>query len=282
MMSLGGEAADRREHAGGRDRDRLGGDGRSRRIAEDARRPDDVLVVQERLAHPHEDRAPHRMVRLGGDQPVLRQDLPGLQAANPAQAPGRAEVAGERAPDLRAEADGVLRGRQRLQPGGLTGPAPLLEGARVGRVRQRDPHRLDGVTVGGPKQVLHESVGGPSPLDDLEVGPFAGALQRRGRGMREATHRPGREPGGAEAMHAREDPLHQRRGSRREAPGRPPFRRDRGCAGSARARARVAHRSTHPAFGPTSFWRADGNFPVHWTSSLRACYSLQTWGAGTE
>ena len=93
------------------------------------------------------------------------------------------------------------------EPGGLTGPAPLLEGARVGRVRQRDPHRLDGVTVGGPKQVLHESVGGLSPFDDLEVGPFAAALQGRGRGVREATHRPGRKPGGAEAMHAGEHPL---------------------------------------------------------------------------
>src|SRR6185369_3028820 len=103
----------------------------------------------------------------------LRQDLPGLQAADAAQPAGCAEVAGQRAAHLRAETDRVLGGGQRLQRRRLPGPPPLLERARRRRIRERDAHRVDLPAVGTLEEILQETVLSPAAVEDFQVGPRA-------------------------------------------------------------------------------------------------------------
>ena len=75
LVALLCEAADLRDDACGGDGDALGVDGTARRMAEDARGLEDVLVIEERLAHPHEDDAADRPIRLGPDGQHLSDDL---------------------------------------------------------------------------------------------------------------------------------------------------------------------------------------------------------------
>ena len=150
--------------------------------------------------------AAHRVVRLTRDDLQLRQDLPGLQAADAAQPTRRAEVAGERAADLRAETHGVLGGRQGLQRRGLPRAASLLQRAARLRIGQRDAHGLDLAPVGKLKEILQETVLGPAPFEDFQLGPLAGRVQRRPGGVRQAAHRSGREPHRPVAVEAGKDP----------------------------------------------------------------------------
>ena len=71
-------------------------------------RPHHALVVEQRLAHAHEDDAAHRMRRVGADLHHLIDDLPRRQVAAKAHAARGAEDAAHRAADLRADADDVL------------------------------------------------------------------------------------------------------------------------------------------------------------------------------
>jgi hypothetical protein len=127
-------------------------------IRHDARRANHVVVVEQRLAHAHEHRAAHRVFSLARDDAQLRQDLPGLEAADAAEPPGGAEVARQRAADLAAETDGVFGRRQRLQRRGLPRPAPFLESARGLGGGQRDAHRLDLPAVGKLQEILQETI----------------------------------------------------------------------------------------------------------------------------
>ena len=109
-------------------------------------------------------------------------------------------------PDLRAETDGVLGGRQRLQRRRLARPAPLLQRAARLRIGQRDAHGLDLAAVGKLKEILQETVLGPAPFEDFQLGPLAGRVQRRPGGVGQAAHRSGRKPHRAVAVEAGEDP----------------------------------------------------------------------------
>ena len=56
------------------------------------------------------------------------------------------------------------------------------------------------------EEILQETVLGAAPLEDFEVGPGARRVQRRGRRVGQAAHGAGREPDGAVAVDAGEDP----------------------------------------------------------------------------
>src|SRR5438309_5317914 len=77
-------------------------------MAQDACRADDLVVIEERLAHPHEDRASHRPIRLAAHREHLPDDLGGVEVAAEAELTGGAESAGERAARLGRYADDVL------------------------------------------------------------------------------------------------------------------------------------------------------------------------------
>ena len=124
------------------DRDRRRTDRRAVRAAQQVGRRHHAVVVQERLAHPHEDRP--------GDPPPLRADqlarldelvdhLPGLEVA-PARHPRRrAEDAAHRAADLRRQADAH---RPRLvQAGSGPSPPPGRRPSGTGASESRRPPR---------------------------------------------------------------------------------------------------------------------------------------------
>ena len=150
LVALRGKPADLRDDAGGRDGDALGVDGTARRMAEDARGLDDVLVVEERLAHPHEDDAADRPIGFGPDGQHLSDDLGSRQVAPEAERAGRAERARQRAPSLRRDADDVLLFLTLIRTD--VGAGSLA--------RHRNPHRLDSDL----KQVLHEPIGRDLPF----------------------------------------------------------------------------------------------------------------------
>ena len=121
-MSLGREAPNGRGHAHGRNRNGFARDGWARRVRQDLRRADHVVVVEQGLAHTEKEHAANRVISLGAHGPHLRQHLPHRQAAHatawPQPARG-AEVTRQGATQLRADTQGVLRRGQRHQPGCL-------------------------------------------------------------------------------------------------------------------------------------------------------------------
>ena len=139
-MPLGREPVDLGDQADGADGD---GPGRHRAAvgaAEPPGRRPDPLVVQERLAHPHEhdpgDPPPSRAGQVARLDPLV-EDLPGREVAPGGHARRRAEDATHRAADLRREAD-----------------------ADRPRLVQGDQHRLDRQAVVRPEAELLEAVDG--------------------------------------------------------------------------------------------------------------------------
>ena len=100
----------------------------------------DAVVVEERLPHPHEHDAPHRMLGVGGDLDDLIDNFPGLQVAAKAQPRRGAERAAQRAADLRADADDVF--------------------AILRPVQQRDADRFKRLGSGAAEEVFREAVRG--------------------------------------------------------------------------------------------------------------------------
>ena len=145
-MALLGVALDLRQQADGRDRDAVAADARSARVAQDTRGPHHVVVVLERLALALEHDAGHGPFRrLAPHAQHLLDHLPGLEVAREAEPSRLAEAAGERAADLRGDADAEAR---------------LLE---------RDAHGLEDAAVARAEQVLDERVDvAAPPVDDLQ------------------------------------------------------------------------------------------------------------------
>ena len=140
LVPLGREPVDLGDQADGADGD---GPGRHRAAvgaAEPPGRRPDPLVVQERLAHPHEhdpgDPPPLRTGQVARLDPLV-EDLPGREVAPGGHACRRAEDATHRAADLRREAD-----------------------ADRPRLVQGDQHRLDRQAVVRPEAELLEPVDG--------------------------------------------------------------------------------------------------------------------------
>ncbi|KAJ3060496.1 hypothetical protein HK102_009472 [Quaeritorhiza haematococci] len=149
-MSLAGKAVDLRDQPHSADRDGLRGHRPRRGASQEVGRRHDVVIVQERLAHPHEHGARHPPP-LSLDQfaslEELVDDLPGLEIAPGRHPGGRAESAAHRAADLRREADAdraffVEGDQDRFQRQPLAGPeSELLESVlrRDDRPVERDP-----------------------------------------------------------------------------------------------------------------------------------------------
>src|SRR5262249_15324575 len=146
-MALVREALDHGQHARGADGDPVAPDPRARGMAEEGGGLHYVVIVLERLALPLEDDAGHRPLRrLAADRQALPDHLPGLEVAREAEPARLAERAGERAADLRRDADAPSR--------------PL----------ERDADGFERAAVGRPEEVLHERVDLASPaIDDVET-----------------------------------------------------------------------------------------------------------------
>src|ERR1700730_17160925 len=127
-------------------------------MTEDAGSADDLVVVEEGLAHYHAHDAPPGAIRLSRDGEHLSHDLRGLEVALYAELAGGAERAGERAARLGRDADDVLL-------------LLVLVGAGVRSPRfagHRNAHGLDARAVAQLEQVLDESVGGGLARGHLE------------------------------------------------------------------------------------------------------------------
>ncbi len=160
----------------------------------------DVLVIVERLAHPHEhDVGDHAAVtrrRPLADgiarQHELADDLAGLEVAHELLRAGMAELAGERAADLRGDAQGA---------------AVLL----------RNVHGLDEIAVGEPQEPLARAVRGLLVAHGHGTGEREVPLERLAQPARERGHRgevgraavidPVPELAGAEALEAEDGEL---------------------------------------------------------------------------
>ena len=110
---LAPDVGDARRHARGRQGDPPPADGDALGVEDDPHRLDDVVVVVERLAHPHQhdvgDHAPAFRARpfavgIAGQQ-HLAHDLRRAEVAHPGLGAGVAERAVERASDLRGQAE---------------------------------------------------------------------------------------------------------------------------------------------------------------------------------
>src|SRR5438445_13814023 len=134
-------------------------------MAQDACRADDLVVIEERLAHPHEDRASHRPVRLAAHREHLPDDLGGVEVAAEAELTGGAESAGERAARLGRDADDVLLllacVRAHVRAWGLAGDG--------------DADGLDSRAVPQLEEVLEKAV--RSPLARRDAQRLGGGLQ---------------------------------------------------------------------------------------------------------
>ena len=153
LVPFGGEPADGRHDPRGRDGDGPRVDGAAARVAQDTRRGDRLVVVQERLTHPHEHHAADGAIGLGPDGEDLADDLVREEVARKAEPSGGAEGAGQRAARLARDADDVLL-------------LFAFERAQVGAgrfARHGDPHCLDPGAAGKLEEVLDESVGGKHP-----------------------------------------------------------------------------------------------------------------------
>ena len=159
-------ALDLGQEADGRDRDAVSPDVGAAGVAQEGGGPDHVLVVLEGLALALEHDAGDRPLRpLPAHREDLLHDLPGLEVAAEARAPGLAEVAAERAADLGGHAD-----------------APP-------RAQERDANRLEHVAVRSPEEVLHEGIdGAASPVHDLEPRRPAPRDDLAAEGRGEAAH----------------------------------------------------------------------------------------------
>ena len=110
---LGAAALDHRHHARGRERDLAPRDRQPLVVHDDLQRLRDVVVIVERLAHAHQHDVGELPVVLGrrpfaervARQHHLADDLGGVEIAHQALRAGVAEVAGERAADLRRDAE---------------------------------------------------------------------------------------------------------------------------------------------------------------------------------
>ena len=108
---LRGEALDAGDDAAGGERHAAGADGDAVEVVEDADGLEDVVVVREGLAHPHEDDVGEAARGDGGGGDELADDLAGLQVALEAALAGGAEGASEGAAGLRGDADRALVAR---------------------------------------------------------------------------------------------------------------------------------------------------------------------------
>src|SRR4051812_48617605 len=127
-------------------------------MAEDARRLHDGVVVEERLAHSHEDDAAHGTIGLFADGEHLAHDLVDGQVAVESEGARGAEGASERAARLAGDADDVLL-------------LLAFVGARVrafGFARHRDADRLDAGAVVQFEEVFHEPVASRFPERDMQ------------------------------------------------------------------------------------------------------------------
>src|SRR5207249_806554 len=162
---FGSEAADLGNDSGRGDGDGARADAGARGMAEDACRADDLVVIEERLAHPHEDRASHRPVRLAAHREHLPDDLGGVEVAAEAELTGGAESAGERAARLGRDADDVLLllacVRAHVRAWGLAGDG--------------DADGLDSRAVPQLEEVLEKAV--RSPLARRDAQRLGGGLQ---------------------------------------------------------------------------------------------------------
>ena len=112
------------------------------RLEEHAHGFDDVLVIEKRLAHAHEDDVVDVVPDVGLHGREMRDDLAGAEVALEALLPRGAKFAAQRTADLRGDAGRVM----------------------VAVVHQ---HRLDVLAVVEPPQVLARAVGGRLPLAQL-------------------------------------------------------------------------------------------------------------------
>ena len=173
------------------------GDGVPGRVGQDARRPEHLGGVEQRLAHPHEDHARQTPVGLGADQPDLLEDLPGQQIAEKAHPPGGAEVTGQRAAHLARDADHVLGVEEgdahRLDPPAERRLEEVLHEAVVGAAAFHDVRARAARRGPAPRRARR---GGPAPSDG---GPPASRRRGRARGRRACAPRAQRAASGASA-----------------------------------------------------------------------------------
>ena len=168
FVFLRGEAADGRDDAGGADGDGARVDLAAGGMAEDARGRDDLVVVEEGLAHAHEDDAAHRPVGLAPDGEHLADDLVREEVPLEAELAGGAEGAGERAARLAGDADDVLLLLARVR-------------ARVGAgrlARHGNAHRLDLRAAVQLEEVLEEAVSRGLAAQDAQREGAGGGLDR--------------------------------------------------------------------------------------------------------
>ena len=188
---------------------------------QDARRADHVLVVEQRLAHAHEHHAAHRVVGLGGDEPELRQDLPGLEAADAARA-------GPVAQKSQASAHPTCELRQTVYfaVGSASSDAacPARRRSRSARAASGSGSGMRTASIAWPSDVRNRYFTKPSAARRRSMTSRSGQLATRPPAPRSAAcDRPRIEPGGkprrAVAVNAREHPARDL--------GADPERRDR-------------------------------------------------------
>ncbi len=136
--SFGGEATQHGHDAYGRHADGLGVDTQADRFRQHLGRTLDALIIEKRLAHPHEDNAPHTVGRVAANVRHLIDDFPRSQIPLEAESTGGAEDAAHGTADLRTDADDVFL---------MAGP-----------VQQRNPHGLEDLGTVPSKEVLGEAV----------------------------------------------------------------------------------------------------------------------------